>query len=341
MASALRVDRAVREAARLASESLPPPRLFEALLESLGRHGLRFDGACWHLSDPATGLLTTTGVTGDVPGSFALALELELHTADVGKLDELSARRTPVAALHHETGGRPERSPRYRQLLEPDGFADELRVVFTDAFGIWGSLLLFRSHSPFDAAERDLAGRLVPSVSAGLRAALRPGAPRPPATPVPGVLVLDEEDHLELADATARTLLGGVVATPDVPGGVSIVAARARRAGAPARGKMLGCDGWLLLDASPLDGPAPGRLAVVVQAAPPTSLQELRLRAAGLTTREREVARRIVRGEDTAEIAAGLFLSRWTVQDHLKAIFQKLEIGSRRELTTLLLAGAA
>jgi hypothetical protein len=32
MASALRVDRAVREAARLASESLPPPRLFEALL---------------------------------------------------------------------------------------------------------------------------------------------------------------------------------------------------------------------------------------------------------------------------------------------------------------------
>jgi DNA-binding CsgD family transcriptional regulator len=95
---------------------------------------------------------------------------------------------------------------------------------------------------------------------------------------------------------------------------------------------------WLLLDATGLDQ---GRIAVVVQPAPATTLVDIRLRAAGLTEREREVAAGVLRGDSTAEIATALFLSPWTVQDHLKSIFEKTGVRSRTELVQQVALGAA
>jgi DNA-binding CsgD family transcriptional regulator len=64
----------------------------------------------------------------------------------------------------------------------------------------------------------------------------------------------------------------------------------------------------------------------------PSELAPLVADACGLTERERAVTQLVARGLSTAAIAARLYLSPWTVQDHLKAIFEKAGVATRGEL---------
>ncbi len=59
----------------------------------------------------------------------------------------------------------------------------------------------------------------------------------------------------------------------------------------------------------------------------------------GLTQREREVALLVLRGGSTQAIAAELYLSAHTVKAHLKSIFDKTGVRSRRDLVARILTG--
>ncbi len=61
-------------------------------------------------------------------------------------------------------------------------------------------------------------------------------------------------------------------------------------------------------------------------------MSRLTLAARGLTAREQDVANLVLQGASTRAIAAALYLSPHTVQDHLKGIFSKLGVNSRRDM---------
>jgi DNA-binding CsgD family transcriptional regulator len=80
-----------------------------------------------------------------------------------------------------------------------------------------------------------------------------------------------------------------------------------------------------------------GRISVVLAAARPADTVPLLLAAHGLTRREADVARLVLRGASTATIVDTLHISRFTVQDHLRAVFDKVGVRSRRDLAGRLL----
>ncbi len=55
-----------------------------------------------------------------------------------------------------------------------------------------------------------------------------------------------------------------------------------------------------------------------------------------LTAREKEIAHLVAQGKRNPAIAQELFISPYTVANHLRHIFGKLEINSRRQLTEVL-----
>jgi DNA-binding CsgD family transcriptional regulator len=130
----------------------------------------------------------------------------------------------------------------------------------------------------------------------------------------------------------------------EIPGLISFVAAQARWGpdGRSQTARMLGDDGrWYLVNASVLDDRDAGNVAVVVQPAPAASVVDGALRALGLSAREREVAALSVQGHSTKSIASVLVISRWTAQDHLKSIYEKVGVSSRTELVSLVPVNAA
>ena len=96
---------------------------------------------------------------------------------------------------------------------------------------------------------------------------------------------------------------------------------------------------WAVLHASEMAGLGGGRhIAVVVEAATRAELAPIILLAYGLTPREADVARLVLHGKPTKAVSRELRISTNTVEDHLKAIFNKVGVGSRGELTARVLA---
>jgi DNA-binding CsgD family transcriptional regulator len=91
---------------------------------------------------------------------------------------------------------------------------------------------------------------------------------------------------------------------------------------------------WLSLHASPLGiGDVAHRsIAIVIEPASAHDLAPMMIAAYGLTNRETQVAERLIAGMPRKRVAAGLQLSLHTVNDHIKAIYEKLGISSVGQL---------
>jgi DNA-binding CsgD family transcriptional regulator len=88
---------------------------------------------------------------------------------------------------------------------------------------------------------------------------------------------------------------------------------------------------WVVLHGSRI-ADATDRVTVIIAPATPMDVVALLLGAYGLTARESEVADLVMRGQSNAQVSAALSITPYTVQDHLKAIFEKVGVTTRGEL---------
>lgn len=405
-----RLEEIRRRIAALENRLLAGPDCRWQLLELI-REAVPYDAACCTAVDPHT-LLSVGATTDEEIETLHGELFVQEYgeQADVNRYACLAQASAPAAGLAGATGGRPELSARYRQILRPAGYGDELRCALMLHGACWGFLTLFRRRNkpPFGEQELAAAAALAPAMAAVLRrssvgayaaqlaaqgaaaqdlAAQAPAAAQaaPPMNPAPragapgltasqlgcrapqavdsptataqtgrkqarpthGLLLYSEELTLLSADEAGERLLTELsrregLSSQLLPRPVRAVCtvALSTEGYNPHQTKvsLAAPDGSLLMLRSVLmTGAGGGRLAAVCfEPASAADRLELAGTIFGLTPRELELCEYVLQGYSTKELARMLCISSYTVQDHLKAVFQKTGASSRRELTGFL-----
>ena len=94
-----------------------------------------------------------------------------------------------------------------------------------------------------------------------------------------------------------------------------------------------------MVRASRLDGNSGARqTAIMLAPAAQVEVAPMIMEAYGLTHRKRELTGLVLRGMSTKQLGIALRISQLTVQQHLKSIFDKTGVRSRRELAAQVFA---
>jgi DNA-binding CsgD family transcriptional regulator len=333
---------------RLVHRGLDLGAFFDAADRALGRV-IQFDNSCWLSLDPAT-LLPTSHFTRESSSDHLMQLAAnEFLEDDVNKFAVLARAVPPVGILSVTTGGNLRRSRRFVSVLAPYGHehGDELRAVFLDGESVWGCVAVHRRRGRFEEAEAASVAAVGRYLGEGIRRAILATALAADGEPdPPGLILVRGDGSVESMTPAARRWIGEMSDSTSrstaLPLIVVSVVGQARRAIVGQTEELATArvpttaGGWVVVHASLLDDKADGRVGVVVHPAREPQIARLIVEAYGLTGREREVTRLVLGGLCTREIADHLHVSAYTVQDHLKAIFAKVGVRSRRELVAQL-----
>ena len=222
-------------------------------------------------------------------------------------------------------------------------------MVFRDGRQAWGGMALFRGPDDdhFDEDEIEflasLSGQFARGVRTGMLSRLA-DAPPPTAPSGPAVLIVGSDNEIVQMSLGAEERIADLIsrrgrrvtrwrrsrrwsAPPGATRAASWPRRRGRGCGAPAacgscctprrsRRSATAAATW----SSP--SRRRGRRRSWPSWSPPSTSPP----------RERDVTQLVLQGVDTKEIAATLHVSTYTVQDHLKSVFDKADVRSRREL---------
>src|SRR3954468_11923198 len=324
-------------------------REFSRRASRLVRRSVPFDGVCLVTLDPATALPTSEIAENGLPAdALPRMARIEIDGADVNTFREMLRSGRHVATLSEATHGELDLSIRHRELRSPNGFGDELRIVLAIDGAVWGGFTLLRGedHARFTAEEAERVGALSRHLAEGVRRTVllsalsaRPGEDEGQA----GLVLLADDDSVVSTDAAGAAWLAELAAggpSGCLTGPIAAVASRARaeqgerhlaRARVPTRSGA-----WVVIRASVLGGEGEPRIAVTIEPARTHDLAPLVADAYEFTERERAVTQLVAQGLATAAISRRLQISTWTVQDHLKSIFEKVGVNTRGELVARL-----
>ncbi|WP_342555788.1 helix-turn-helix transcriptional regulator [Paenibacillus sp. FSL R7-0652] len=327
----------------------------EAVLRHL-QPVIPYDAYCFTTVDPST-LLSTGAVTED--GVEAIHDQLfinEYMEEDIHKYADLVQSDQHTAILYAAVHSNPESSVRYKNILLPAGFGDEMRTVFISNDSCWGYLTLYRKadQPAFTEQERSQLEEWTYSIAKMLRITsltlIEEMKRESPAEP--GILLASNALKLVSLNTSAEYWISQLrlmegISPNTLPRPVRAVASHLLSqlqleqsaackslCASPSKVCIQLPDGrYLMLQAShlkQLDGS--DQIAVMLNQAMPQELLSVLAECHGLSPREREVLGYVLRSYSSKEIAAAMYISAYTVQDHLKSIFDKTGVSSRREL---------
>ncbi len=349
-------ERIFAEIKRLCLIGLDPTTLRQQVTERIGR-AVPYEGYVAYTMDPSSGLITHALV--EEMGSereLPFFLEHIYFEDDVLEFNWMVRNRLSAGLLSEATGGKLEHALRYRELIGPAGFGYELRGAFsTSGTQLWGGLCLSREKGRPDFAAREVAfiRRVAPHLGAGLRAAtLQQELHDDQASDdAAGVLVLDQWGTVMQHNAAAERRLqelgdlgAGWREGDGLPAPIWVVLGALKRALKPETDRDLngspylrvrGRSGrWLTLQASRTEPThaRPAESMVIIAPAGPKEVLRLTAIGYGLSPREQEVVELAVRGASTKQISQALYISEYTVKDHLSNIFEKVGVRGRRAL---------
>lgn len=339
----LSVDTAARGIAAVAAHPGIAPE-FSSRIASALRTAVPFDGWCLFGVDPRTGLRTVQFGQNGTEGTAWMA-QNEAFMHDVNSYRDLATSARPAGWLSriHPAA---RTSARLNEILIPQGYSSELRLVLRSSGLVWGALVLFRARPGPSFTDEDATD--VCSLGGPLAQAIRSytarGVPRSPTVPGAGAITVAATDGLSISNE-AREWLDDLV-----PGGddetfdrdvtrVVFEAAHAIRRGAStqAAATVRTVSGhWLRVEGVAPQGEADD---VTVVLHPATGNQ--RIEAVGayhqLTHREKEVLNHLAGGLTTGQIARRMNISAFTVNEHLRSTYRKSGTKGRQELLAQLI----
>jgi DNA-binding CsgD family transcriptional regulator len=342
----------VAELERLVTSGLDVAAFQTEALRRL-RSLITIDAAFFATVDPETLLFTGASSEEPLVEAASLFLDNEFGRDDVNKFASLASGADPVSSLDVATRGDRADSARFREVMAPLGLGDELRVALLSRGQCWGVLCLHRAAAAtgFDGDEIALVRHVGPLLADGIRrgmavaAANRTDLSPPDGT---GVIVLSPDLSVVSINAPAERWLHDIAgewpSNFDVP--VPVIAAAARVIVPDVAGPVESAvarlptkfGGWISVQASPLRGRGHEEVVVLLQPATRQEVSSMVLAAHGLTPAQRRVAALVLQGRSTAEIVTMLQISTHTLQEHLRAVFDRFGVDSRRELVAALMA---
>ncbi len=323
------------------------------LREAVSRHLVRYlraDAYCAMEIDPATTLPVHDVNLGWPKEYLAPLVEKALfksQTADTGLLTRHPRRAIIVDEL---LGGRPPaQDPYFEFHVLAFGYRHEIQFMCI-AGGLPRALFTFNrraARGAFEPRHLRLLEAVAPHVANAMHAAcIRAALAEQPASDT-GVVVLGDGGRVETANRAGAGLLDG---RRDGAGPLplqvflGLLGRSMREGGDPAVRAMAFTDPdtrkrYRAIAEHTVGDDGRRRTIVLLEPERPID-STIGLVRLGLTPREAAVVCEVLRDENVAACAARLGCAAATVTRHLKNVFAKIDVGSRRELALRLMAGA-
>ena len=320
-----------------------------AALASAVPNESHLNGPYWYTLDPESRLITSDYGGEGCNLDTSEVMRWEYLDDDVNKYSEVLDHPRGVQTLHEVTRGKPERSRIYREYMVVEGLAQEMLVALGSRRGdFWGTVRLNRlpGQPEFAADEIAFMAAVAPDLAEGVRRGVVVGEATDPDRPdAPGLIILDAEGEIVSLSVGATRWIerlpeparGSLPASIASAASAALACARGEDPGAESTALVRSVDGsWIAVHATVVGVGRTPKAAVIIEPAHPDRITPLLVAIHGLTPREQEVTRLVLEGGPTTQLATRLGISPHTVQQHLKSIFEKVGVRSRRELVAAL-----